>query len=92
MARTFEFDLRGDPKAKLKVIKTAAAKKGIVFRGDTKKGSFHKDVNLVITSMRVLEGSYFIKDERIRITVKDLPPTYTWERVESELRQFIESE
>ena len=92
MARTFEFDLKGDPKAKLEVIKAAAAEKGVIFRGDTKKGTFYKDVNLVLTSMRVLEGSYSINDERIRITVKDLPPTYTWERVKSELQQFVESE
>ena len=92
MAKTFEFDLRGDPEAKLAVIKAAAAEQGIIFRGNTNRGTFHKDVNLILTSLRVFEGNYSIKDGKITITVKNLPPGYTWERVESELRQFVENE
>ena len=90
MARTFEFELRGDPAAKLQAIKTAAAEKGVVFRGNVKKGTFHIDIDLFLKKVRVLDGSYTINEGRIRITVKKIPPNYTWEKAEAELRGFVE--
>lgn len=93
MGMTFDFDLRGDPKQKLKEIKAAAKRKEVIFRGDEATGTFHKDFNVpILGKMRVLEGRYVVNGPQISITVNKLPPGYTWERVESELRGFVEKE
>jgi len=93
VGRMFECNLRGDIENKLKAIKAAAKKKKVVFRGNVEKGSFHKDVIMpVLGKMRVLGGNYRIQGGIITVTITVKPPTYNWDKKETEVRDFIESD
>lgn len=91
MPKVFEFTLQGDVSAKLEQIKRAAAAKRVSFQGDIRKGSFHGGVSIPLLGIKeVIDGSYTITGDRIRVTVREKPSSYSWEKVESELRGFIE--
>ena len=83
----FTFVIKGDPSQKLNRIRMLAAQKGVAFRGDLKSGSFSGGLSLLGMGIR---GSYAISGNRITVNVIEKPNSYSWNRVESELRGFVE--
>jgi hypothetical protein len=80
MARKFTFTLRGDPAVKLEQIK-AAARKGVNFQGDTKRGTFSG----------LISGSYRIEGHKIDVIIKSKPFFLSWGQVDSQLKSFLEN-
>jgi len=81
MARSFTCDLNGDPNLKIGVLKRKAAQKGIRFVGDTSSGKF---------SGWGLNGDYVVQGMQVVVTIYSLPPFYTHEKAEAEIRGFLE--
>ena len=83
----FEFTIRGDLSQKLDRIKSLAAQKGVAFRGGLGSGTFSGGISFLGMGIR---GSYSISGDKITVNVIEKPASYSWERVESELRSFVE--
>ncbi len=83
----FQFTIRGDPSQKLERIKSLAAQKGVTFRGGLGSGTFSGGISLLGMGIR---GSYSIAGDKITVNVTEKPSSYSWERVESELRAYVE--
>ena len=83
----FEFTIVGDPSRKLARIKLLAAQKRVTFRGGLGSGTFSGGISLLGMGVR---GSYSIAGDKITVNVIEKPSSYSWERVESELRGFVE--
>jgi hypothetical protein len=81
MARSFICDLNGDPDIKIGVLKRKAAEKGIRFIGDTASGSF---------SGWGLRGDYAVRGMQVVVTIHSLPPLYTFDAAEAQIRGFLE--
>lgn len=81
MARSFTCDLMGDPEGKISVLKRKAGQKGIQFTGDTSSGEF---------SGFGLNGNYAVSGTQVVVTISSLPPFYTHEKAEAEIRGFLE--
>lgn len=81
MARAFTCDLNGDPSFKIGILKRKAAQKGITFTGDTSSGMF---------SGWGLKGDYVVQGMQVVVTIYSLPPFYTHEKAEAEIRGFLE--
>lgn len=88
----FEYPFQGDINAKLKELKKRAAAKGITFRGNTKKGVGYTDIPLpLVGKIRVFDASYTVVGQTIKVVVNKAPSGYNRERIDSELRSFLES-
>lgn len=92
MVMKFEYGLRGDPAQKLELIKMKAAQKFVHFVGDLEKGTFSGGLKLPLLGDMTVKGSYKIEGDKIIVTVSKKPSSYTWDRVNSMLREFIESD
>jgi hypothetical protein len=88
MGKTFIFVLKGDPTMILDQIRTAAARKRIVFHGDPQGGWFSGGLPGLGLGMK---GTFRMTGGKISITVDEKPAVYTWEQVKSMLRDFVES-
>jgi len=85
----YTFTMHGDPSQKLERIKTLAAQKGVTFNGNLKSGTFYGGIRIFGINKRI-SGSYTISGNRITVSVTEKPDSYTWDKIESELRGFIE--
>ena len=92
MAVKFEYELKGDPAQKLELIKQKAAQKFVYFVGDLKKGTFSGGLKLPLLGDMTVKGSYKIDGDKITVAVSKKPSSYTWAKVDSMLREFIESD
>jgi hypothetical protein len=87
MMAVFVFTIRGDLSRKLERIRSLAAQKGVTFRGGLGSGTFKGGISFLGMAIR---GSYSIVGDKITVDVMEKPTSYTWDRVESELRGFVE--
>ena len=81
MANTFTIDITEDPATLVERAKTVASENNVVFRGDTKSGSF---------SGRGVEGEYEIEDDTVTVTITDKPFFASWSQVESKVKAFFQ--
>lgn len=88
----FQYKLKGNPAYKLETIKRKASEKMILFEGNLESGTFSGGVNLPVIGDQRVKGSYRIKDEVITITVSKKPDVYTWSKIDSMLRDFVEGD
>lgn len=82
----FVYTLVGDPATKLATIKRKAAWQLVTFLGDLSEGTFSGGFGNM-----TVRGSYRIVGDTITVTVSEKPGSYSWEKVHSMLRSFIES-
>jgi hypothetical protein len=81
MPKQFTYDLQGDIEVKLKQVQTEVAKRGIEFRGDMKEGNFSGHIS----------GKYSIEDHKMIVTVTSKPLLASWNNVDSQLKELLES-
>jgi hypothetical protein len=77
----FTYHLEGDIAAKLRQIQIAAARKGVDFQGDTRKGIFSG----------LISGSYRIEGHKINVIIVSKPFFLSWGQVNSQLKSFLEN-
>lgn len=91
MARAFKLKIRGDVNSYLTRVKEAAREHGVVFTGDVRRGVFRKEVSVpVLGKVVLLDGQYSSTEESITVTLRRIPPGYSWDAVERMLRGFFE--
>ena len=83
----YEFTIKGNPSEELRRIKSAAAKKSVVFVGDSKEGTFIGGSTGLALS---LKGIYGISGDKMLVTIIDKPATSSWTQVKTMLKNFIE--
>lgn len=83
----FEFMIQGDPAQKLQRIKALAAQKSVTIIGDLRGGTFLGGISILGMGIK---GNYVISDDKIIVDVIEKPNSYSWQKVESEFRSFIE--
>jgi hypothetical protein len=88
----FRYTLVGDPAEKLEAIKRKAAQKSVIFVGDLSGGTFSGDMPLPIIGDMTVRGRYRISGDQITVTVSDKPESYSWDKVDMMLRDFIEGD
>ena len=81
MAHKFFCDLNGDPNMKIALLSQKAGEKGIRFVGNTSSGQF---------SGWGLRGSYVVQGMQVVVTINSLPPFYTNQAAEAQIRGFLE--
>lgn len=81
MAHTFACELNGDPNVKIALLKRQAGARGIRFVGDTSSGS---------CSGWGLNGSYVVQGTQVIVTINSLPPLYTYQKAEAQIRGFLQ--
>jgi len=77
----FTYNLKGDIAAKLRQVQIAAARRGVNFQGDSKKGTFSG----------LISGSYRIEGHKINVIIVSKPFFLSWPQVDSQLRSFLEN-
>lgn len=88
----FKYTLVGDPAERLATIKRKAAQKSVTFVGDLSEGTFSGDMPLPIIGDMTVRGRYRINGDQIIVTVYDKPESYSWDKVDVMLRDFIEGD
>jgi hypothetical protein len=81
MAQTYTFQMSGDPEAKFRQVQQLASAKGVTLNGDSTMASFSG----------LVTGSYSRSGHTVTVTITDKPFYASWSRIESMLREFIES-
>lgn len=82
MAYSFVCDLCGDPEVKIQVLGRKAGERGIRFVGSTSSGQF---------SGWGLRGSYVVQGTQVTVTINSLPPFYTYQAAEAQIRGFLQA-
>lgn len=90
MAKKFEYCLRGDKSMKLTRIKHKAAEKKILFEGDLKRGKFSGGPSMRFVGDMTIRGRYKIIGDVIIVTVLKKPSLYTWDQIDSMMRDLVE--
>ena len=91
MAKTFRLKIRGDVNEYLTKVREAARERGVVLSGDATHGVFRKEASVpVLGKMVLLDGEYNSAGSSIVVTVRRIPPGYSWETIERMLKQFFE--
>ncbi|UCE80304.1 MAG: hypothetical protein JSV94_03795 [Methanobacteriota archaeon] len=88
----FRYTLVGDPAERLATIKRRAAQKSVTFVGDLSRGTFSGDMPLPAIGDMTVRGRYRIKGDQITVAVSDKPESYSWNKVDEMLRDFIEGD
>jgi hypothetical protein len=88
----FRYTLVGDPAERLATIKRRAAQKSVTFVGDLSSGTFSGDMPLPAIGDMTVRGRYRIKGDQITVAVSDKPESYSWNKVDEMLRDFIEGD
>ena len=78
----FTYNLGGDPAQKLEIARYEASKRGYTLQGTVSSG--------VIKKGFISVGSYVVNGYQITVHMNFLPPGWTWEQVDAELRAFLE--
>ena len=88
----FRYTLVGDPAERLAKIKQKAAEKSVTFVGDLSGGTFSGEMPSATIGDTTLRGRYRINGDRITVAVSYKPESYSWNKVDAMLRDFIEGE
>ena len=81
MAQTYSFQIVGDPEVKFREVQQLARSKGVTLSGDSTSARFS---GMVI-------GSYSRSGNTVTVTIISKPFIVGWPKVESMLRDFLES-
>lgn len=90
VAREFGYCLRGDKSTRITQMKQRASEKKILFEGDSKRGKFSGGPSMRFVGDMTIRGRYKIIGDVIIVTVLRKPSLYTWEQVDSLLRDLVE--
>ena len=88
----FRYTLVGDPAERLATIKRRAAQRSVTFVGDLTRGTFSGDMPLPRIGDMTVRGRYRINGDQITVMVSDKPESYSWNKVDEMLRDFIEGD
>ena len=88
----FKYTLVGDPAERLATIRRRAAQKSVTFEGDLSRGTFSGEMPLPKIGDMTVRGRYRIKGDKITVAVSDKPESYSWNKVDEMLRDFIEGD
>ena len=88
----FRYTLVGDPAERLATIKRKAAQKSVTFVGDLSGGTFSGDMPVPTIGDTNVRGRYRINGDQITVSVSDKPESYSWNKVDAMLRDFIEGD
>ena len=81
MAKTYIFQISGDPEEKFRRVQQLAKAKGVMLIGDSTKARFSG----------LVTGRYSRSGSTVTVTITNKPSFIPWPVVESMLRGFLES-
>jgi hypothetical protein len=80
-SQTYSFTISGDPEEKFKEVQRLAKAKGVVLKGNSTSAVFSG----------LVSGSYSRSGNSVTVTITKKPLVVSWLKVESMLRDFLES-
>lgn len=92
MAKEFGYCLRGNKSVRLTQIKEKAAEKKILFEGDSRRGKFSGGSSMRFVGDMTIRGRYKVIGDVIIVTVLRKPSLYTWDQIDSMMRDLVEGD
>ena len=80
-SQTYSFTISGDPEKKFREVQRLAKEKGVILTGDSTSAAFSG----------LVSGSYSRSGNTVTVTITRKPMIVSWSKVESLLREFLES-
>ena len=81
MAQTYTFQIFSNPEEKFGQVQQLARDKGVTLSGDSTRARFSG----------LVTGSYSRSGSTVTVTITDKPFIVSWPKIESMLRDFLES-
>ena len=82
MAKTYRFQIVGNPEEKLALLKKRAAGSGIMFKGTTQSGVFYG---------MGLSGDYSVEGSTVTVNIKTVPFLMTYDSVAAMIGNYLTS-
>lgn len=89
-AKEFGYCLCGNKSVRLTQMKEKAAEKKILFEGNSRRGKFSGGSSMRFVGDMTIRGRYKIIGDVIIVTVLRKPSLYTWDQVDSMMRDLVE--